>query len=54
MLRAILFGLSVWAVVSVPVALFVGRLIAIGAEGDSLRMAPVVEDHNGRLHRRAA
>lgn len=53
MLRTIFVGLGVWTVVSVPVALLIGRVIAVGAEGDQLRLAPV-KDTNARLHQRVA
>lgn len=34
MLRTVLLGLTAWAVVSVPVALFLGRFIALGSVGN--------------------
>lgn len=51
MLRTVLFVMAVWAVVSVPVALLVGRIMAVGAANDPI---PSLAKYPVHQHQRAA
>lgn len=53
MLRTVLLGLGVWGLVSVPVALLVGRIMSIGA-GDQLQPARATVHRHPARDQRAA